>query len=111
MIRRRAVLAGLALSPSHALAAPRAEPWPIWDAHDPASRLMVDHTAWGRFLTRFLREGADGIARLDYRAAQAERAALEADIARLAALPIRRFNRAEQFAIWANLYNLSLIHI
>jgi hypothetical protein len=111
MIARRAVLAGLALAPGAALAAPKAEPWPMWEAHDAASTAVIDHAPWGRFLAAFRREGADGIARLDYRAAMAERAALEADVARLAALPIRRFNRAEQFAYWVNLYNMVTVAV
>jgi hypothetical protein len=110
LIRRRALL-GLALLPCPALAAPKSEPWPMWEAHDPASRQVVDHAPWGRLLARFRREGADGIARLAYGAAVAERAALEADIARLAALPIRRFNRAEQFAYWVNLYNMVTVAV
>lgn len=111
MIGRRALLGGLALAPGAALAAPKAEPWPIWDAHDPASRLVIDHAAWGRFLVRYRRDGADGIARLAYREAVAGRAALEAEIARLAALPIRRYGRAEQFAYWANLYNMITVAV
>ena len=111
MIARRAVLAGMALAPGTAQAAPKAEPWPLWEAHDPASDAPVDHAPWARFLTRHRREGADGIARLAYRAAVAERAALEADIARLAALPVRRLNRGEQFAYWANLYNMVTVAV
>ena len=41
-----------------------------------------------------------------------DRAALEADIARLAAMPISRYSRysrGEQFAYWANLYNMATV--
>ena len=111
MMRRRVLLAGLALVPGAALAAPKSEPWPMWEAHDAGSSAVIDHAPWGRFLARFGREGADGIALLAYAAAVAERAALEADIARLAALPIRRFNRREQFAYWVNLYNMVTVAV
>lgn len=111
MMRRRALLAGLVLAPGAALAAPKSEPWPMWEAHDAGSSAVIDHAPWGRFLARFRREGADGIARLAYGAAVAERAGLEADIARLAALPIRRFNRREQFAYWVNLYNMVTVAV
>lgn len=111
MIARRVVLAGLALAPAAARAAPKAEPWPLWEAHDAASSAAIDHAPWGRFLAAFRREGADGIARMDYRAAMADRPALDADIARLAALPIRQFNRGEQFAYWVNLYNMLTVAV
>jgi hypothetical protein len=111
MIGRRVLLTGLALAPGIAQAAPKAEPWPLWEAHDAGATDAIDHAPWGRFLARFRREGADGIARVDYRGAVAERAALEAEIARLAALPIRRFNRDEQFAYWVNLYNMVTVAV
>jgi len=107
MIARRAVLATpWALAAAPARAAPAAEPWPLWERHDAASTATIDHAPWGRFLATWRREAADGIARLAYRAVGAAgSAALEADIARLAVLPISRFNRGEQFAYWVNLYN------
>lgn len=111
MMQRRVLLAGLALVPGVALAAPKSEPWPMWEAHDAGSTAVIDHAPWGRFLAAYRREGADGIARLAYGAAVAERAGLEADIERLAALPIRRFNRREQFAYWVNLYNMVTVAV
>jgi hypothetical protein len=103
--RRAALLAPLALA-RPALAAPKAEPWPLWEKHDAASTATVDHTPWGRFLATHRREGTDGIARVAYRAAKADAPALEADIARLAMVRVSTLNRAEQFAFWANLYNM-----
>ena len=47
--------AGLAaLVQASAQAAPRAELWPRWQAHDPNSQLAVDHTPWQGFLDRFI---------------------------------------------------------
>lgn len=107
MIARRTILAALAFAPAAALAAPKAEPWPLWEKHDPASTATIDHGPWGRFLASYRRDGTDGIARLAYRAVTpTDRAALEADVARLAALPISGFNRGEQVAYWVNLYNM-----
>jgi hypothetical protein len=107
MIARRTLLASLAIAPSAAAAAPKAEPWALWETHDPASTAVIDHAPWGRFLATYRREGSDGIARLAYRAVSpSDRAALEADIARLSALRISRFNRGEQRAYWVNLYNM-----
>ena len=107
MILRRTLLATpLALAATPAGAAPAAEPWPLWERHDPGAPTTIDHAPWGRFLASYRRDAPDGIVRFAYRAVTpADRAALEADIARLAALPISRFNRGEQFAYWVNLYN------
>ena len=104
MMLRRGLIG--AVLPGVALAAPKAEPWALWERHDPASTETIDHAPWGRFLASHRREGADGIARVAYRAAKGEIAALEADVARLAAVPISRFNRGEQLAYWVNLANM-----
>lgn len=44
-----------------ARAAPQADLWPRWQAHDPASTATIDHDAWGRFLDRYLARGDDGV--------------------------------------------------
>ena len=36
-----------------ALFAPKKDPWPLWEAHDPASRVIVDHGTWDRLLQRY----------------------------------------------------------
>ena len=113
-MRRRTVIAGallLATTPAHAswleaLFAPRAELWPFWDSHDPAATRRVDHAAWSHFLATYRVLGGDGIARVAYgRVSGADRAALAAYVAMLAALPLRGLDRAEQRAAWINLYN------
>lgn len=48
-----AMLLSLGLG-SIAGAAPRAELWPRWQAHDPQSSIRIDHSAWGRFLESYL---------------------------------------------------------
>jgi hypothetical protein len=103
----RMLVLALALAwPLAGMAAPSAEPWPRWEAHDEASAGRIDHTAWGRFLVAYVRLGADGIARIPYaRVAAADREALGRDLARLAQIPISRYRRAEQFAFWVDLYN------
>ena len=35
-------------------AAPEADPWPRWQAHQSESRLPLDHTPWSDILTRIL---------------------------------------------------------
>jgi hypothetical protein len=93
-----------------AQAAPRAELWDRWAAHDPASIRHVDHTKWDDFLTRYLRIGADGVHRVAYgEVTPADRERLAADVDRLAALPISEYTRAEQMAYWINLYNALVV--
>jgi uncharacterized protein DUF547 len=92
--------------PLPVLAAPQAELWARWLAHDDASPAMVDHTAWNRFLQSYARLGPDGVARIPYaRITAPDRDALAADLSRLSGLPISRYSRREQFAFWVNLYN------
>jgi hypothetical protein len=99
-----------------ALFAPKAEPWPRWQAHDPASEATVDHATWGRLLERYLRPGPlsdeDGVNHFDYAAVtSSDRAALGRYIMNLADLPIDDYSRAEQFAYWVNLYNALTVHV
>lgn len=102
-MRRRALLGVLLASP--AAAAPSSQRWPLWERSDEGSRATVDQGPWARFLRAHVRPGADGINRVAYTAAAGERAALEADLGRLAAVPVSALRRAEQRAYWANLYN------
>lgn len=119
MIRRTALAAlfAAAAAPARAdlidrLFAPRASLWPFWAADDPAATLRVDHAPWSRFLAAWRVEGADGIARIAYgRVAAADRAALDGYVAALAAVPVRRLARAEQFAYWVNLYNALTVQL
>jgi hypothetical protein len=89
-----------------ALAAPRAELWAKWQAHDEASIATIDHSAWNRFLQTYVRIGSDGIARIPYAGVSAsDRDTLAADLSRLAKIPISTYSRREQFAFWVDLYN------
>lgn len=93
-------------------AAPRAELWDRWLAHDPASLLQIDHDDWDAFLVRYLRIGADGVHRVTYGAvAPEDRALLENYVARLGGLPISRYSRPEQMAYWINLYNALVVRL
>jgi hypothetical protein len=98
------VLTLLAATP--ALAAPASEPWPRWERSAPGATAQVDQAPWAGLLRRYLRPGADGINRFAYAAVTpADKAALEADVARLAGVPVSALSRAEQRAFWTNLYN------
>lgn len=89
-----------------ASAAPEAELWERWTAHDAASTATIDHSAWQRFLKANLVRSRDGINRMAYgRVTAADRGALARYLDALAAVPISRSTRDEQLAYWINLYN------
>jgi hypothetical protein len=92
--------------PSPGVAAPSAELWAKWQAHDDQSSATIDHSVWNRFLHSYVRIGSDGIARIPYaRVAASDRDMLAIDLSRLSGLPISRYSRREQFAFWVDLYN------
>ncbi|MEO1191732.1 MAG: DUF547 domain-containing protein [Pseudomonadota bacterium] len=111
MFTRRLLLQGgslaalAALAPATAQAAPRADLWPRWQAHDPASRTTVDHSPWAAFLNTYRHVDPQGVARIDYKGAQAAMSGLQSYLEELSAVPVSQLNRDEQFAYWANLYN------
>ncbi len=89
-----------------ASAAPTADRWPFWAESDATSTTKIDFGFWNLFLARYVQASPDGINRVGYGAVtQADRMALDKDLARLAALPIRRYARPQQMAYWINLYN------
>lgn len=93
-------------------AAPEAELWPRWQAHDPAASAVIAYADWQALLDRVVVPGSDGINRVDYAAlAGPARPALDAVVARLAALQISGYSRAEQFAYWINLYNAATLQV
>ena len=83
-----------------ASAAPKAELWERWTAHNAASTAAIDHSAWETFLKANLVRGRDSINRLAYgRVTAADRSALARYLDALAAVPISRYTRDEQLAI------------
>ncbi len=96
----------LALRAAPAAAAPRAELWPRWTAHDPASTRQVDHGPYAALLERYLTRHDDGINRVRYAALRAEaRPALDGYVRALEAVDPDRLARPEQMAYWINFYN------
>jgi hypothetical protein len=95
-----------------ASAAPEAELWERWTAHNAASTATIDHSAWERFLRANLVRGRDGINRLAYgRVTAADRSALARYLDALAVVPISRYTRDEQLAYWVNLYNALTVKV
>lgn len=95
-----------------AAAAPKAEPWARWAAHDDQSTLRVDHGAWDAFLAKYLRVAPPGPNRVAYGAVTpADKAALAAYVDTLAAVRVDGLGRAEQMAYWINLYNALTVKV
>ena len=106
------VLALIAFLTPPAAAAPEADLWDRWSAHDPTSTLSVDHAAWDRFLETYVVAGDDGINRVDYAGVStADRDALELYFSMLSGTMVDRLGRAEQRAFWINLYNLLTVRV
>ncbi len=100
------VAAAAALASAAARAAPKAQLWERWQAHEPASRTAVDHTIWAEVLRTYVSASPDGINRFAYGAMSAgDRQRLATYLGRLAATPVSRLARPEQLAYWINLYN------
>jgi hypothetical protein len=94
------------LAPAAAFAAPEAKLWPKWQAHDDVSTATIDHSTWDRFLHAYAHPNSDGIVRVAYgQVTPADKAALAADLAKMSAVPISRYNYNEQRAYWIDLYN------
>lgn len=100
------------LIPSVLWAAPEADLWERWQAHDPDSQLSVDHTPWTAFLETYLVRGEDDINRVDYRGvAPEDRARLDAYLEALSGTEVDRLSRASQLPFWINLYNALTVQV
>lgn len=115
-VRKRATgiaAALLLLLAAPALAAPKPDLWPRWEAHDPASTTTVNHEAWNLFLAKYLVTGhPSGVNRARYAEVGAEdKAALGRYITSLAATPVSKLTRAEQKAYWINVYNALTVKV
>ena len=103
---------GAAARPRQAEAAPVADLWPRWTAHDGGSTITVDHGAYAALLERYVTMHADGVNRVHYAALRAEaRPALEGYVASLEAVDPDRLTRTEQMAYWINLYNALTLEV
>ena len=93
-------------------AAPKAELWEKWQAHDPNARTAIDHSLWDQFLAAYVEAGADGVNTLRYgEVTAADRQKLAAHIHGLITTRVSRFARATQMAYWINLYNALTVKV
>lgn len=97
------------LSAATPAAAAELEQLARWNA---ASEDVVDHSAWRRFLSAYVKTGGDGVNRVRYDAvASDDRKRLDDYINALAARSPARLNRNEAFAYWVNLYNALTVRL
>lgn len=95
-----------------AAAAPAADLWERWTANDPGSAMRLDHSAWDRFLKKYLTSGPAGVTLVGYGQVSAtDRAALDHYLRQLAQTPVSRLDRREQKAFWLNLYNAATVKV
>jgi len=113
MLSRAILLIPIIVGSNLAQAAPKAELWPRWQKHDPASQQKIDHGAWDRFLKQNLvAPHPSGINRVRYQAVNSDdQTALKSYLQTLQALAISSYNRNEQKAYWINLYNALTVEL
>lgn len=84
----------------------------IWKKHDPSSTLVVDHSAWDAFLSKYTRKNAKGINLVSYGGvSSADKKSLQNYLNSLQATDVTKLNRNEQYAFWLNLYNASTVNL
>lgn len=94
-------------------AAPQAELWERWTAHDPNSNLSVDHSRWNSFLEEYVRySNALDMNVLPYGEVSPEdRRLLESYISELEETAVSELSRPSQKAYWINLYNAKTVQL
>ena len=94
-------------------AAPKADLWAKWQAHDSQSQQQIDHQEWQIFLQKYVdTNDPSGVALVDYAAVtETDKTRLRGYLAQLAALPISQYNRQAQAAFWINLYNALTVQL
>ncbi len=85
---------------------------PDFVVSDEASTEVIDHSAWGAFLSAYLVQSPDGVNKIRYSAvSEDDAAALNAYIKSLEAVKIEQLASDEQLAFWINLYNAATIRL
>jgi hypothetical protein len=107
------VLIGAGIGAGSAHAAPKADLWPDWQAHDPESSVVIDHSAWQAVLDRYVAGVEPGVTTFDYAKAMSDGgvAAVSDYVADMATVSVDQLNRDQQFAYWVNLYNALTVQV
>ena len=95
-----------------ATAAPAADLWERWTAHQPGSAATINHTAWDALVKKYLVRAESGLNRFRYGAvSSADKMVLADYLNALQAIRIGEYNRAEQRAYWINFYNAATVKV
>ena len=99
--------------PGVAFAAPKADLWPHWEKHDPASEKTIDHSDWRNFLATYLvTDHPSGVNLVRYgEVTKEDRTGLQNYLGKLEGTGVSSLNRDEQAAFWINLYNALTIEV
>ena len=113
-------LVSFVLYKTSGIAAPKSELWPRWQTHNAENREVIDHSAWGIILKKYLVSSQlptessapvginlmeyGGVSKIDYDL-------LKIYLTTLEGISISSFSRPEQRAFWINLYNAATVNL
>ena len=101
------------LTVNQASGAPAAKLWSYWQAHDPDSVVVVDHSDWDNILKRYVdARHPSGINRFHYgNVLEQDKYALKNYLKKMQKIKVTGLNRTAQKAYWINLYNGLTVHL
>ncbi|RCK41396.1 DUF547 domain-containing protein [Thalassospira xiamenensis] len=95
-----------------AIAAPDADLWPDWQAHDDSNDAIIDHSVWQMILDHHLVVVSSGVTAFDYAGAKSSSLTQLLDyLDAMQAVKIDAYNRDQQMAFWINLYNAQTVAV
>ncbi len=84
----------------------------VFTRSDEQSTIVIDHSEWSHFLSKYASARDDGLNVVDYRGVSSEDAmALDAYIEMLSAIDATTLNKDEQLAFWINMYNAVTVQL
>ena len=93
-------------------AAPDADLWPYWQAHNSDSERTIDHGQWAKWLDNWADQTKNGIRRVEYGSVdEAGKENLDQYLDHLTSITITDYNRDVQMAYWINLYNALTVEV
>jgi hypothetical protein len=105
-------LVALTLASPLAHAAPGADLWPRWQAHDENATATIDHGRLNAFLQKYVVVHENAPNGVRYAAVSAaDHESLDAYLEAMQAIDIAAYNRDEQRAYWVNLYNAETLDL
>jgi len=97
---------------SAALAAPKADLWEHWQAHDESASATIDHSAYSAFLDQYVVQHKQRPNGVRYgEVSDADREKLDGYLDSMQDIEIDNYNRDVQRAYWMNLYNATTLQL